>query len=113
MIVKQVASVAKEKIKAAGARGVEKQVLLGPQDGVPNFVLRRFTVAPGGCTFYHTHAFEHEVYVLAGRGMIKRESEPIEIEKEMAILVEPNEVHQFINSGNDDLVFLCIIPKHD
>ncbi|MBL7136419.1 MAG: cupin domain-containing protein [Candidatus Marinimicrobia bacterium] len=73
--------------------------------------MRRFIVEPGGFTFYHTHDFEHEVYILAGEGIARAKDIELKIKKDMAILVIPNEVHQFINNGNEDFVFLCIIPN--
>jgi len=50
---------------------VEKRVLVGPHNGAPNFSMRRFTVGKGGCSPYHTHAWEHEVYILAGQGEVR------------------------------------------
>lgn len=111
MIVKNVLDVKREPVIAKGVDKVTKQVLLGPDDGAPNFTMRRFIVEPGGFTFYHTHDFEHEVYILAGEGIARAKDVELKIKKDMAILVIPNEVHQFINNGNEDLVFLCIIPN--
>lgn len=111
MIVKNVLDVNREPVIAKGIDKVTKQVLLGPDDGAPNFTMRRFIVEPGGFTFYHTHDFEHEVYILAGEGIARAKDIELKIKKDMAILVIPNEVHQFINNGNEDFVFLCIIPN--
>ena len=113
MIIKKCSEVPIEKIVEKGISGVSKQVLLGPEDGAPTFSLRRFTVAPGGYTFYHTHDFEHEVYVLAGKGVARSEHNEISISEESVILVKPNDVHQFVNTGKDDFIFLCIIPNPD
>ena len=111
MIVKNVLDVKREPVIAKGVDKVTKQVLLGPDDGAPNFTMRRFIVEPSGFTFYHTHDFEHEVYILAGEGIVRTKDAELKIKKDMAILVIPNEIHQFINNGNEDLVFLCIIPN--
>ena len=111
MIVKNVLDVKKEPVIEKGVDKVTKQVLLGPDDGTPNFTMRCFIVGPGGFTFYHTHDYEHEVYILAGEGIVRTKDAELKIKKDMAILVIPNEVHQFINNGNEDLVFLCIIPN--
>lgn len=113
MIIKKCSEVPIEKIIEKGVSGVSKQMLLGPEDGAPTFAMRRFTVEPGGYTFYHTHDFEHEVYVLAGKGIARSDSGETEIIADTAVLVKPNDVHQFVNTGQDDLVFLCIIPNPD
>jgi quercetin dioxygenase-like cupin family protein len=113
MIIKKCSEAPIEKIIEKGVSGVSKQMLLGPEDGAPTFAMRRFTVEPGGYTFYHTHDFEHEVYVLAGKGVARSDSGETEIIADTAVLVKPNDVHQFVNTGQDDLVFLCIIPNPD
>ena len=46
------------------------QVLLGPEDGMPNFAMRRFVMGEGGGMPLHTNTVEHEQYVLAGRARI-------------------------------------------
>ena len=111
MIIKKVESVPKVDILENGIKGVEKQVLLGPDDGIPNFIMRQFTVEPGGYTYYHTHDFEHEIYIVSGSGIVKSDREEIPFSKNTAILVIPNEVHQFVNNGTEPLVFLCLITK--
>jgi len=59
-------------VAESGADGVTIRVLMGDNVGAPNFTLRHFEVAPGGHTPYHTHAWEHEVFVLSGTGKVKR-----------------------------------------
>src|SRR5438874_1228485 len=53
-----------------GAAGCRVRWLIGEGDKAPNFAMREFEVAPGGHTPKHFHDYEHEVYVLAGRGTI-------------------------------------------
>ena len=53
-----------------GAKGVKIRWLIGEQDGAPNFAMRHFEVAPGGHTPHHSHDWEHEVFVLSGRGKV-------------------------------------------
>ena len=49
------------------ATGTSIQVLLGPNENVPRFVLRRFTIGPGGRIPTHLHdSIEHEQYVVEG-----------------------------------------------
>jgi len=111
MIIRPQAEVSPEEVREEGVRDVKRQVLLGEHEGAPNFILRRFTVAPGGFTFYHSHSFEHEIYILKGKGIARSDKGEIAFRAHTAILVKPNEVHQFVNSGTTDLIFLCIIPR--
>lgn len=93
-----------------GAEKVEKEVLLGDPESVETFAMRRFTLGSGGHTPYHGHDWEHEVYVLAGRGKIKTEEGDRELSAGDAVYVPSNEEHQFV-SENEGLTFLCLVPR--
>lgn len=93
------------------AKGVEKRVLIGPKIGAPNFVMRHFTVAPGGFTPNHSHPWEHEVYVLKGKGVLRTADGEKKFETGDYVFVPPDEKHQFANASEDVLEFLCVIPK--
>ena len=111
MIIKNAYKVEKEIITDTGVKGTVKQNLLSNVDNTPTFSMRRFTITPGGFTFHHTHDFEHEIYVLSGKGYIKVKDGDRRITQGTAGLIMPNEVHQFVNDGDEPLVFLCIIPN--
>lgn len=111
MTVRHFSEIDNKKIEVEGALGVNKRVLIGESDGAPNFIMRMFSINPGGNTPFHTHDWEHEVYVLSGTGKLKQSDGAIDIGPGYAILVLPNEEHGFVNTGKDDLVFLCSIPK--
>ena len=70
MKVTRIESVESAPVAMEGASGVTKRVMIGPDDGAPNFVMRVFTVEPGGHTPLHSHDSEHEVYVVGGRGAV-------------------------------------------
>ena len=89
---------------------VEKRVLVGPNDNAPNFSMRRFTVGTGGCSPYHTHPWEHEVYVLSGVGAVKHADGEIAVSAGDFAFVPPNEEHQFVNRGDGIFEFLCMVP---
>ncbi|MCX6639050.1 MAG: hypothetical protein NTW14_01030 [bacterium] len=40
-----------------GAKKARMAVLIGPEEGAPNFVMRRIELEAGGCTPYHQHAW--------------------------------------------------------
>jgi len=92
------------------AVGVTIRVLISPDDGAPNYVMRLFTVEPGGRTPFHTHSWEHEVYVLEGRGVVVGENAETPIEADQVVFVPGGEKHCFRNTGESPLRFLCIIP---
>jgi quercetin dioxygenase-like cupin family protein len=84
--------------------------LITAKEGAPNFAMRLFELAPGGYTPYHSHSWEHEVFILDGTGEITTETDPRAIKQGDAILVLPDEKHQFRSTGPQPLRFICLIP---
>jgi quercetin dioxygenase-like cupin family protein len=97
-------------VQVEGASGCTIRCLISPEDAAPSFSMRYFEVAPGGHTPHHTHGYEHEVYVLEGSGVILEGTVEHPLRPGTAILVAPNELHQFRNTGATTLKFLCFIP---
>ena len=93
--------------------GVMQRTLIGPEQGAPNFVMRLFELAPGTSPRYHSHSWEHEVFVLSGRGIVRSESGDTEIAEGSVAFIEPNEPHGLANSGDEPLRFICLIPLVD
>lgn len=111
MNVRNYESVPAAAVDMEGSRDCQIRVLVGQREGAPNFVMRQFEVAPGGHTPKHFHDYEHEVFVLEGSGVaIEGESEHA-LSAGDVVFVGPNEVHQFRNTGNGPLKFLCLIPN--
>jgi quercetin dioxygenase-like cupin family protein len=94
-----------------GAHGCTVRWLLGQADGTPTFAMRQFEVAPGGYTPRHSHDYEHEVFVLAGQGVVFEGDRQHRLASGDVIFVQPNEVHQFRNTGATPMKFLCLIPN--
>ena len=78
---------------------------------MPNFSFRVFTLEPGGHTPHHSHESEHLNYILEGSGELMDDDAPRAIRQGDFILVKPNERHQYRNTGDRPLVFLCAVPK--
>ena len=97
-------------VAADGAVGCAIRCLIGPEDGAPSFSMRQFEVAPGGHTPKHAHGFEHEVFVLDGSGVVLEGDHEHPIRPGSVVLVPPNQLHQFRNTGPGALKFLCLIP---
>ncbi|MEM2017068.1 MAG: cupin domain-containing protein [Nitrososphaerota archaeon] len=90
------------------------QPLITRFDGAPNFELRKFTIKPGGRIPAHLHPeIEHVQYVLKGRYRVKIGEEIHDVKPGDAMLIPPNTVHYYENSGDEDAVFLCIIPRRE
>ena len=93
------------------APGVDMRVVIGPKEGAPNFIMRVFDVKPGSSTPFHSHPWEHEVYVLGGSGRVRGDADETELGAGSVVYVAPNEKHCFANAGDDILRLVCVIPK--
>ena len=90
--------------------GVIKRDVIAREDGAPNFCMRVFEVEPGHSTPAHSHSWEHEVFVLSGHGMVLGDQGTIPVLKNSVVFVPPDEHHCFINTGDEPLLFICVIP---
>ncbi len=98
-------------VNMEGIKGVTKQVPIGKADGAPNFSIRVFTLEPGGHTPHHSHESEHLNYILEGNGVAMEGDTGHPIQKGDYLLVKPHEVHQYRNTGDSPLVFMCMVPS--
>lgn len=111
MKVNHYEQVAQQPVEMEGSHGCQVRWLLGERDAVPNFAMRQFEVAPGGYTPRHSHPYEHEVFVLEGTGLVFEGDRPHKLAAGDVVLVKPDEVHQFRNTGPVPLKFLCLVPN--
>ena len=93
-----------------GVKDVKLRWLISKKDGADNFAMRLFEVKAGGYTPLHQHDWEHEVFVIEGNGIIKDKNREESIKKGDAIFVPSMEWHQFVNTSNEIMKFLCLIP---
>ena len=93
------------------APGVAMHTVISPEEGAPRFTMRVFMVQPHASTPFHSHWWEHEVYVVAGRGLVRTEQGDHPIQAEDVVFVSPEEQHCFINTGTEPLRFVCVIPN--
>jgi len=94
----------------SGAVGVKVRWLITKEMGAPNFAMRLFEVEKGGCSPFHAHSWEHEVFILEGEGSVMSESGQKKFKQWGVVFVLPNEKHQFRNEGKGVLKFLCMVP---
>lgn len=108
--VRSAAGVPKKPV--AKGKGAYLQVLIGPEDGAPNFILRRFTLEPGGRIPAHRHpTIEHEQFVLKGSMTIGLDGEEHVASAGQAVFIPAGVAHWYENRGSEPVEFLCVIPK--
>ncbi len=92
-------------------KNVTGRVVIGKDDGAPNFCMRVFTIGAEGFTPRHSHEWEHEIFVHSGEGQVFRKGEWADVQAGSVIFIPGNEEHQLRNAGNEDFTFVCLIPK--
>lgn len=92
-------------------RGVRVRWVISAEDGAPNYYMRVFEIEPGGFSPLHRHAWEHEIYILAGEGELVGEDGRRGIGPGTAVFIPGEELHQLRNPGGEVLRFICTIPS--
>jgi quercetin dioxygenase-like cupin family protein len=93
-----------------GALKLKVRWLITKEMGAPNFAMRLFEMEPKGHSPFHSHPWEHEVFILEGEGLLVSDEEEKKFRAGDVVFVLPNEKHQFKNSGDKTLKFLCLVP---
>lgn len=96
------------KVIPAG-RDAAFRVLVGPQQGDTNFVLRRFTFGAGGGMPYHTNLVEHQQYVLRGRARITIAGEVHEVKADDTLFIPAGVPHSY-EVVDGPFEFICVVP---
>jgi quercetin dioxygenase-like cupin family protein len=84
--------------------------LITKESGAENFAMRFFEMKPGGYSPFHSHSWEHEVFILKGEGIVVSGEGERKFRAGDVIFIPPNEKHQFKNNGEETVKFLCLIP---
>ncbi len=107
-IVKRADSVEAQEVAAGNA--TKTQVLIGAEDGAPNFALRRFVMGQGGGMPRHTNTVEHEQYVLRGRARVGIGDEVFEVGPDHALFIPAGAPH-FYEVVEAPFEFICVVPN--
>lgn len=91
-------------------RDTHIQVLLGPDEGAPNFVMRRFVMEAGGGIPTHSNDVEHEQYVLRGRARITVGDDVHEVGPDDTLYIPAGVTHSY-EVLDGPFEFLCVVPN--
>jgi quercetin dioxygenase-like cupin family protein len=93
-----------------GIKDITVRWLISDKDGAENFAMRLFEVGPGGYSPYHQHEQEHEIFILEGEGVTKKEDGEVRFKAGDVFFIKSGEWHNFTNTGSGQLKFICLIP---
>lgn len=93
-----------------GIKDVKLRWLISDKDNAKNFAMRLFEIKPSGFTPLHQHDWEHEVFILEGQGVTRDKIKEVSFKEGDVLFVPPMEWHQFENTSDKTIKFLCLIP---
>ena len=101
-----------EEVEAKECEGSSKlKIRWLNNEGSRNFAVRHVEIEPDGYSPYHSHPWEHEIFVLEGNGTAVGNKEVKAISVGDLISIPVGETHQIKNTGKSTLRILCMIPK--
>ncbi|MDD3902307.1 MAG: cupin domain-containing protein [Sphaerochaeta sp.] len=111
MFVSHRDEIEKKRISSPGSNEVLKQVLVGPEQGWKDHVMRMFTLGKEGCAPRHAHPWQHIIYVVEGKGNLFMDGKDYPLTPGSVCYVPSDILHQVSNAGEDAFVFICIVPE--
>jgi quercetin dioxygenase-like cupin family protein len=94
------------------ARGARMAVLIGPEQGAPNFIMRRFILAAGARIPAHRHpTIEHEQVMIRGEMVLGMGDEVRTVRAGDAIYLPAGCAHWYENRTAVEVEFLCVVPN--
>ncbi|MEO0080120.1 MAG: cupin domain-containing protein [candidate division WOR-3 bacterium] len=86
--------------------------LIDKKKGAPNFAMRVIELPKQGDRIpWHSHDYEHEVFVLEGRGKALSAEGTKDVGRGDYVFILPGEEHGFENTGDEPFRFICVIPN--
>ncbi len=89
--------------------GIVKSVVIGPDEGAGDFVLRHFTLPADAHSVLEHHPHQHGVVVTHGSGRVLIGETWHEIGVGDVVYIAPDDMHQ-LQAHAAGLSFFCIIP---
>jgi quercetin dioxygenase-like cupin family protein len=110
MVIKKLSDVPSTILQ--GYDQVNKQIVIGPDDGSQEIVFRYFSIDPDGKSPHHSHDFPHLVKIESGKGILKDSAgNEHPLQPGDYVYIDNNEDHQLINKGSEPFDFICIVPR--
>lgn len=81
--------------------------LIDKNAGNDTFYLRYYSINPKGQTRLERHPATHTAFILEGEGTVQGGERKVTVSPGDAIFIPSNELHQFKNTGDNPLIFLC------
>jgi len=111
MIIAHEKDTAGHHLESPEVKNVTMKVLVSPEQGWQDHVMRLIELGRGGYTPRHAHDWPHINYIVAGRGVLHMDGRDTPVSAGTYAFVPSGCRHQFRNAGADTFRFICIVPK--
>ena len=91
-------------------KGVSRRDILTADDGVTLTCMQVVEISPHTSTPSHYHPWEHEIFIVSGKGIAAGEQGSVTVGAGNIIFIPANEPHCFVNTESDTLRFVSIEP---
>ncbi|MBN2466325.1 cupin domain-containing protein [candidate division WOR-3 bacterium] len=86
--------------------------LIADKEGAPHFAMRVIEIKTRGEKIpLHRHDYEHEVFIIEGKGNVLGPAETKPVAYGNFVYVPAGEEHGFENTGDAPFRFICVIPR--
>ncbi len=94
----------------AGDDSILREILHPKKEGLQiRYSLAYAKVPPGRATKSHRLKASEVYYIMAGNGLMHIDKESFEVGPECAVYIPPRARQYIENTGDSDLIFLCIV----
>ena len=95
---------------ATEVEGVSRRDVLTADDGVPLVGMNIMEITTHAATPTHYHPWEHEIFIVSGKGMVVGEHGSTPIAEGNVIFIPANETHCFVNTSTETLRYVSVEP---
>ena len=95
---------------ASHVSSVSETWLIGKPEGAENFAMRYYKVGEEGFSRKEQHPYDHGILILHGQGLVHLGDSDHAISQGDVVYIPADMEHQLINTSQEPLGFLCIIP---
>ncbi|MGC8688746.1 MAG: cupin domain-containing protein [Thermoplasmata archaeon] len=95
-----------EEIEMEG--GARIRWLVTHKNGAQNFSMRLINIPPRGETPSHSHDYEHEIFIVEGKGNVRLGDRELPLREGDFIFIPPNIFHRI--RSEDGMKIICVVP---
>ncbi len=97
-------------LKSDTVKNAAMKVLVGPDEGWKDHVMRIVELDEGGYSPAHSHPWPHINYMIEGEGILMMDGVDNAVSAGSYAYVPANTYHQFKNASKGKFRFICIVP---